>query len=474
MSLTEKKLISGAGHTGWGPRFAHSHWKAGTCYEMSSSSLQARSKENSDSCRRALDSTDFRHGQLHGTFSYPVQLGETLTESETIVTGEVYLQQSKLFTFDERNSYYNITVSNDKMTVAKSGGSGQACAFGSVGFSSGIHYWEFKIEQADVGSIFLGVAEKPGSGGSQTGRFGRWVGSGFINHRASFRSSSQTASDRLSVYGDHFHTGDAVGVLLDMNRGRLSFYLDGLKYGQHTIADLGEAFDGLTASDRVKPRTLFPVVGLSKSQDRIAITPRWLSTIGTNSHGDGGDLTLVTRAHHLLSAWNGETAQSFFSNTIDKDYPDNKCNYDSNRDSNCNSSSSSSSSSSDVISSNTNTLVANCISTNSDDGAMRATQTETSVYRLQRQCPWLLPEAWRDWQRWRAARFIRVRSRCRSSGPSVAVDSTPRACAEASIRLGMPFALFRGDRVLFSRTSGRKLDLKEEAVVLGAHKGQLW
>ena len=45
---------------------------------------------------------------------------------------------------------------------------------------------------------------------------------------------------------------------------------------------------------------------------------------------------------------------------------------------------------------------------------------------------------------------------------------------QASIRLGMSTALFRGDRFLFVKTSGRLLDTKEEAVVLGAFRGQLW
>ena len=48
---------------------------------------------------------------------------------------------------------------------------GKGTAYASVGFTNGVHYWEVKIEQADIGSVYIGVAEKPslssGSSSSQ-------------------------------------------------------------------------------------------------------------------------------------------------------------------------------------------------------------------------------------------------------------------------------------------------------------------
>ena len=438
-TITEDSLVSGTCHTGWDTRFGQSSWRAGTTYHLrpptsagSTGSTVGNSAASpgrgSNNCQSDVDVTDPRNGELRGTYSLKVPLSEKTVDVE----GELVLQQSRLFVFDEKNSYYNITVSSDRMTVAKNGGSGQACAFGSVGFSSGIHFWEFKIEQAEVGSIFLGVAEKPGViGSTQASRFGRWVGSGLANHRASFRSSSQTTGDRLSVYGDHFHTGDTVGVLLDMNRGRLSFYLDGLKYGQHTIADLGEAFDGLTTSSHVKKRTMFPIVGLSKSQDRIAITPRWLSSIGTEHEED---VRTVQRAHQLLAAWSAGPPPAPAPAPVPAPH----------------------------------------VQSSSSGGSVSPSTSIRGPNILHDSSSWLFREAYSDWKRWLSARYIRVRSRCQAAGPLVAVDITPRACVEACIRLGLPYALLRGDRVLFSKSSGRKLDTKEEAVILGSYKGQLW
>ena len=268
------------------------------------------------------------------------------------------------------------------------------------------------------------------------------MGYGYVNHRASFRSVTQTAADRLSVYGDHFHTGDTVGVLLDMNRGRLSFFLDGIKYGEHTVADLGEAFDGLVTPHQVRPRALYPLVGLSKSQDRIALSPRWLSIVGTHEQEE---LQLVTRTHELLEAWN----HAMVPMNDHKPPP----------------SSSPASTHKDVGGVGT---VSSPLPPLSGLLSRTITPFGTSLPS------WLLRESWRHWRRWRSNRFTRVRTRCRYSGPSVALDVTPRACVLASIRLGLPEAFFRGDRIVFTKSSGRKLDTKEEAVILGAHQGKLW
>ena len=59
-----------------------------------------------------------------------------------------------------------------------------------MGFASGVHYWEVKIEQAEMGSIFLGVAEKGMVDGKQP-RLKTWQGWGVINYRASFYNNTE-------------------------------------------------------------------------------------------------------------------------------------------------------------------------------------------------------------------------------------------------------------------------------------------
>jgi len=389
-TFKEKSLISGASHSSWSVRFGQSHWRPGTEYRVSST-LSSSSV------------IDPLNEEMSGSYEYEASShGKTMT-----VKGTISFQQSRLFFFDDR---YNpagtgLVISCDKLSVGKDlrtsrSSSSQCCVYGSIGFSSGVHYWEYKIDQADsAGSIFLGIAERPPVYSRSPPKTDRWYGYGFVNNRASIRPGHSIVSDRYNVYGDLFQTGDIVGVMLDMNRGRLSFFLDGTKFGEHTIADLGEAFDNLNSSSPVS-KVFYPVVGLGKSQDRVAITPRWISSIGTRVRDE---ISNVNKAYSLLYEWNIE----------------------------------------------------------------RPTPSRPNSSML-----WLYRYAWCDWSRWVSSRYVRIRTRCKAV--SICVDVSPKACIEASIRVGLSYPIFRGDRLRFSKSSGRILEAKEEAVVLGAYKGRLW
>jgi hypothetical protein len=92
-----------------------------------------------------------------------------------------------------------------------------------------------------------------------------------------------------------------VGVLLDLNHGKLSYFLDGMKYGEHLLTDLGDAFENLINSNSVKPHTYYPIVGLSKTLDRVTITPRWFSLVGNDCREE---YHLYSRGYQLFSTWN--------------------------------------------------------------------------------------------------------------------------------------------------------------------------
>ena len=380
-TFVEKYLISGTAHSGWDLRFGSPHWQPGTTYRMAIHS-------------KCLDKTDLNSLEMEGKCTFSTQIAGR----RMIIMGDIQLQKSHLFYFDQKVHSSNTVLSNDLLSVSKTSSSGQGCAFGTVGFSSGVHFWEFKIEQAEIGSIYLGVSEKPDI---RTHRLSRWMGSGFVSNRTSFETSNQAIGERVGVYGDHFHTGDIVGVLLDMNKGRLSFFLDGLKYGEHNISDLGEAFDNLTNPGSVKPKTLYPIVGINRSTDRVTLTPRWLSSIGANSNEE---YLLYKKSWLLLSSWSKE----------------------------------------------------------------RSTQLPFSEHM------WIYREGWRNWLVWKTGKQMRIRTRCKISSMPVVADISPRACMEASVKLGLEYALYSGDHVLFSKSSGRQLGLKEEAIILGAFKGLLW
>eukprot|EP01035_Chromulina_nebulosa_P017758 gene17758-23358_t len=372
--LIDYKLLSGPRDTTWSIRFGKANWMPGSIYKFQ-------------------NSLDELTKPIIGSYTSAMICGKL----RTTITGYISIQKQRLFLFDNKFHSSNITPSWDYLSVNKSiSTSGQGCAFGNVGFSSGIHYWEFKIEQAEVGSIFIGVSEKPGSPGlSNSSKCIKWMGCGFVSDRTSYKSGSE----KISVYGDHFHTGDLIGVLLDMNKGRLSFFLDGMKYGEHTLSDLGEAFDGLSSPTKVKPKTLYPVVGLSRYQDRVTITPRWLSTIGCTAEEE---LFLISKAWKLLTSWSFERPSS---KPLDMNL-------------------------------------------------------------------WIYKDAWRDWIKWIKNQSMKIKTRCKVA--NMVIDISPRSCVVASLYLGLPMALFHGDHVVFDKSSGRKLETKEEVVILGVYNNQLW
>ena len=84
---------------------------------------------------------------------------------------------------------------------------------GSRGFTRGVHYWEVSVDRAEGwGCVFIGVC--PADAVS-------WQGYGFINYRATQSYGNET------IYGKYYKDGDIIGVLLDLDRGRVSYFKDG-------------------------------------------------------------------------------------------------------------------------------------------------------------------------------------------------------------------------------------------------------
>jgi hypothetical protein len=83
--------------------------------------------------------------------------------------------------FDPQAHAPAIQLSNDVKAASAVKG-GRSCAFGDIGFTTGIHYWEVKVEQADVGSVYIRVSKKEGAvpfGYGRLQKLNRWLGYGF-------------------------------------------------------------------------------------------------------------------------------------------------------------------------------------------------------------------------------------------------------------------------------------------------------
>eukprot|EP00804_Cyclotella_cryptica_P018743 CCRYP_007226-RB/>CCRYP_007226-RB protein AED:0.02 eAED:0.02 QI:214/0.83/0.84/1/1/1/13/1126/5186 len=478
ISITEKKLLYGAKDSGWEARFGDPSYSPGTVTVISpisdnnsllsheellgSSSFLVKNLRNreQDGGRLRVISEMRLFRSRKGTYKSTDKKLEK--EYAALYSSPSQLQQIR---FDPDFHASSLSLSKDKRTVTCSNSEGRGTAYGNVGFTTGVHYWEVKIEKAEIGSVFIGVAEKPGSpsGSSQGSSFGfeskprlnRWLGWGFVNFRATYTAGAER------VYGSHCHSGDTVGVLLDCDSGRISYFFDGVKYGEHILNDLGCAFENLSpfgfnadgcgsggagqlpdkklikicfvfiqgapsgvdgvrsgrypSNGLVRPRALWPVIGLRHPGDRVTMSSKWIT-----SHG----------VHPI----------SVLKNTVSLD--EIFCAYETD--------------------------------------SILSPSSSTSSLKSATFPQWFVKESYLEYKRWQSGRWLR--SPTRGSGPyrlasyglDIDLDTTPLVCAAACACIGLPFALLPGDKVDVKRSAGRVLELQEEAVVLGAYQGRLW
>lgn len=472
VTVTENDLVFGSKDSGWEARFGQPSFISGTTIVIS----PTKTLSESDPC--------VSYDMLLGSNSLLVKNLRNKEDggSRLRVTSEMRLLRSKRgrpddsspkseentiihpssqpppICFDSDCHAPSISLSKDKRTVTCTSSDGRGTAFANVGFTKGVHYWEVKLERAEVGSVFIGVAEKPSSpsGSSQGTSFGfesqaslnRWLGWGFVNFRATYTVGAER------VFGAHCHAGDTVGVMLDCDAGRISYFFDGVKYGEHILNDLGCAFENVSpfgfnadgcggggggqgapsgidggrggrypSNGAVRPRALWPVIGLRHPRDQVTMSSKWMS-----SHGIEGVTALrnAIAVDEILCAYEG--------------------------------------------SSNSNLVpYVNAQEEKKEEKPVSLTLPK-----------WFVEESYLEYQRWKSGRWLR--SVTRGSGPYTLasfgldcdLDTSPISCASACAAIGIPIALLSGDKVAIKRSAGRLLELQEEAVILGAHQGRLF
>ena len=391
--------------------------------------------------------------------------------------------------------------------------------YGNIGFTRGVHYWEYQLEyfcneqEKDNVTIFLGVAEKPptyyydnasgqylypppipdnldknlatnsegksislspeqvkvkGDNGvrSKTGTSRKtraWRGYGFVNNRRKYEATEDGGisiiSDggglasrgstymmesmsmygrrrhpHLKVYGESFQVGDLIGVKLDLEVGVLSFFINGMKFGSHTMSDLGPAFTNMNGGGDPSstPRVLYPVVGLRKHGDRVSITRRWFSRPPSPPSAGLEDAIYFGS---LVNIW---------------------------------------SQSSDILQKEENRIVRTSQNHFKMEDPPNDSNDKICVpsYLFP---PRFLEEGFTELMNWQQTRWQRINTRAQSR-VGIDVDTSIEACVKASLLLGLRAPLFPGDKIRLPKFFGNKLDRASQSinVILGAYRGLLW
>ncbi|XP_066903052.1 E3 ubiquitin-protein ligase TRIM9 isoform X2 [Halyomorpha halys] len=162
------------------------------------------------------------------------------------------------FTFDPCLSGPDLAFSEDNCTVSCEGYEHRV-ALGSVGFSRGVHYWEFSIDRYDTDTDpSFGIARIDAAKDQMLGKDEKgW--SMYIDRQRSWFVHANTHDQRCE---GGITTGSTVGVLLDLDRHQVSFYVNEEPHGPIAFHNLYGVFYPAVSVNRGVTVTLHTALDL--------------------------------------------------------------------------------------------------------------------------------------------------------------------------------------------------------------------
>lgn len=227
-----------------------------TTYEVQMAARQLGIKESQDVFRCVYAGKrlrcrveDLMPGQVYRFRLRAVHSTTKTTAWSAVATAET--EQGIAFRFDSANSGPAIFVSGNELSATFGSNETWSTILGTTPFYTGSNYWEFQLDKSATNYLFIGVATRDADlttflGGDDHG----W---GFIGDRALYHKRT-----KVKAYGERFGQGDTIGVMLNMDRGTLSFSKNG--------HDLGVAFEGLVGG-------LYPAAAFYNQEQRLSLAP---------------------------------------------------------------------------------------------------------------------------------------------------------------------------------------------------------
>ena len=207
VSVTEKEVLYGSPDSGWEARFGQPNFVSGTVMVLSPTRTTGcddlmlsydeilgsasflvkhlRNKENGGGPIRVVSEMRLLRSKQSADTKL-ISVDTSVKNAHTDPPLTFHSSHPPPICFDPDFHAASLALSNDKRSVTCSTSDGRGVAFGNVGFTKGVHYWEVKLEKAEIGSVYIGVAEKPsGPTGSPQGmspgfdsqpRLNKWLG----------------------------------------------------------------------------------------------------------------------------------------------------------------------------------------------------------------------------------------------------------------------------------------------------------